>query len=223
VEAAGIEESLRALPGFALDEVGYGLKRPLDILLAVVGLVLTIPITALIFIAIKLDDGGPVLYSQERWGRWGRSFRLLKFRTMIPSSDAEYGILQAAEHDGRVTRVGKVLRAMGLDELPQLVNVLRGEMSVVGPRALALAEVVRISGEMVSYDTVPGFTQRMMVRPGITSPATIYRHKDVNPLVKFADDVRYVKAQSLWLDLRLIAISLWVSFRGRWEARESKL
>jgi lipopolysaccharide/colanic/teichoic acid biosynthesis glycosyltransferase len=201
----------------------YALKRPLDLLLSSIGLVLTAPLVAIIAVAIKLEDGGPIIYSQERWGREGRPFRLLKFRTMVSSANADLGIVQAAPRDERISTVGRVLRAAGLDELPQLVNVLRGDMSIVGPRALALAEVVNVSGQLVHYDRLPGFAERMHVRPGITSPATVYMHKDVEPTVKFSDDIAYVRQQTLWLDLRLIAISLWVSLRGKWEVRESKL
>src|SRR5688572_10021917 len=93
-------------------------------------------------IAIKLDDGGPVFYRQKRWGRGGRVFQLVKFRTMQADSDAQFGITQVTEGDKRITRVGRLLRATGVDELPQFLNIMRGEMSFVGPRALAVGEAL---------------------------------------------------------------------------------
>ena len=197
-------------------------KRLLDVFLAAVGLILSAPLWVLISVAIKLEDGGPVLYSQERWGRAGVRFRLHKFRTMV-ESDETLGIRQALEGDERVTRVGRALRASGMDELPQLVNILIGDMSMVGPRALAFAELVSNSeGELVTYESVPGFTERLSVRPGLTGLATVYMHKDAQPLTKFRCDVRYIEEQSFWLDVRLIFISLWISLRGKWEQRGPK-
>src|SRR4030067_2936991 len=112
------------------------LKRPLDVTLSSLMLVLSAPVSLLIALAIKLEDGGPVFYRQERWGRGGARFKAFKFRTMVPHSDRVFGIKQATENDARITRVGRVLRAMGLDELPQMISIFRGEMSFVGPRAL---------------------------------------------------------------------------------------
>jgi lipopolysaccharide/colanic/teichoic acid biosynthesis glycosyltransferase len=224
--APAIAELVGPPIGPAIETVArtYALKRSLDVGMALIGLALTLPILAIIALAIKLSDGGPVIYSQVRWGRGGRTFRLFKFRTMVADSDEAFGIRQAAVLDERVTGLGRVLRAMGLDELPQLVNVLRGNMSVVGPRALAQSElVVDGSGRLVTYETVPGFAQRLSVTPGITSPATIYMDKDVDPITKFAYDVRYVQEQSLWLDLKLVALSMWISLRGKWETRDKKL
>lgn len=200
------------------------LKYPLDVALALVMLILGSPILVAIMLAIKREDGGPILYTQERWGWGGRKFRVYKFRTMIPDSDTKYGIRQATADDHRVTRMGKRLRAMGLDELPQLVNILKGEMSFVGPRALAIGEVVKDrTGHRIAVEQVPGFCERLAVRPGLTSLATIYLPKDTSPRRKFAYDLVYVRRQSLVLDLQLIALSFSISFRGKWEARDRKV
>ncbi len=200
------------------------LKSPLDLVLALTMLLVGSPVLLLITLLIKREDGGPVLYKQDRWGRGGKTFRVYKFRTMVPDSDEKYGIRQARNNDDRITRIGKTLRAMGLDELPQLLNILKGEMSFVGPRALAIGEIVNDGkGNLVTVENVAGFYTRLAVRPGLTSLATIYLPKDAPPRKKFAYDLVYVKHQSLALDARLIALSFWISFRGKWETRARKV
>jgi lipopolysaccharide/colanic/teichoic acid biosynthesis glycosyltransferase len=199
------------------------LKRPLDISLSILMMIPSIPVSLPIALAIKLEDGGPVFYRQERWGRGGSRFKAFKFRTMVPTSDQEFGLKQAAENDPRITKVGGVLRAMGLDELPQLLNIFRGEMSFVGPRSLAVGEIVKDeNGCMVKYEDIPGFMERLRARPGLTGLATIYIPKDSSPRHKFRYDLLYIRRQSFGLDLRLIALSFWVSFRGKWETRGKK-
>lgn len=200
------------------------LKYPLDVALASIMLIVGSPILLLIALLIQREDGGPILYKQDRWGVGGKKFRVYKFRTMVPHSDAVYGIRQATHDDERITRAGKALRAMGLDELPQLLNILKGEMSFVGPRALAIGELVDDgSGNMLTVEQVPGFYERLAVRPGLTGLATIFLPKDAPPRKKFAYDLIYVRNQSLVLDLRLIALSFWISFRGKWETRAQKV
>jgi len=199
------------------------LKRPLDIILSTFMLILSMPVSLLIALAIKLEDGGSILYGQERWGRNGSHFRAYKFRTMAANSDQEFGIKQASQNDPRISRVGLVLRSMGLDELPQLFHIFRGEMSFVGPRSLAVGEIVKDgNGNVVEYEDVPYFHERLSVRPGLTGLATVYLPKDVPPLRKFRYDLLYIRKQSLWLDLRLIVLSFWISFRGKWETRGKK-
>ncbi len=200
------------------------LKRPLDVALSFIMMVLSLPVSIPIALAIKLEDGGPVFYRQERWGRNGTRFRAYKFRTMVPDSDKKFGIRQAAENDPRITRVGRLLRAMGLDELPQIINIFSGDMSFVGPRSLAVGEIVRDEdGNTVDYEDVPGFRERLQVRPGLTCLAVIYIPKDSAPRRKFQYDLLYIKRQSFGLDLRLITLSFWISFRGRWETRGRKV
>ena len=200
------------------------LKRAIDVTLSVIMLVATFPLFALVSLAIWLEDRGPVLYRQERWGMGTRPFTLLKFRSMVQDADQGGPPLQASEEDERLTRVGRALRRFGLDELPQLVNILKGDMSFVGPRALAVGEVVEDwDGRPVNYPAFPGFRQRLAVRPGLTGVATIYLPKDATPMEKFQQDVAYVAQQSVWLDLKLIALSFWISVRGKWETRSSKI
>lgn len=200
------------------------LKRPLDFTLASIMLLCSAPVSLLIAAAIKLEDGGPVFYRQERWGRGGKRFRVYKFRTMAPDSDQKFGVQQAKQNDDRITRVGRRLRAMGLDELPQLISIWRGDMSFVGPRALAVGELIQDgAGNYVTYDHTRGFAERLAVRPGLTSLATIYIPKDAPPRRKFRYDLLYIRRQSFWLDVRLIALSFWISFRGKWETRDGKV
>ena len=200
------------------------LKRPLDIVLSCFMLILSVPVLIPIVLAIKLEDGGSIFYRQERWGKDGRRFWVYKFRTMVTDSDQNYGIKQARENDRRVTRVGRILRAMGLDELPQIFNILLGQMSFVGPRSLAVGEIVEDEqGRALAYETVPGFWERLMVRPGLTGLATIYIPKDATPRRKFRYDLLYIRKQSFLLDLRLIVLTFWISFRGKWESRGKKV
>ena len=200
------------------------LKRPLDLVLSVFMMILAIPVFIPIALAVKLEDGGPIFYRQERWGQNGKHFRAYKFRTMLPNADQEFGIKQASENDRRITRVGGILRAMGLDELPQMINIFLGDMSFVGPRSLAVGEIVEDDrGRVIQYEDVPGFWERLSVRPGLTGLATIYIPKDVTPRRKFRYDLLYIRKQSFLLDLRLILLSFWISFRGKWESRGQKL
>jgi len=200
------------------------LKRPFDFVLASLGLLFSAPLWPLIALAIKLDDVGPVFYEHDRWGRDRRIIRVRKFRTMVAGADEKFGQVQAAASDPRVTRVGLVLRRMGLDELPQLLSIWKGEMSLVGPRALAVGETYRDrNGIVVRYEDVEGFDERLRVRPGLTGLATISLPKDAHPRERFAVDVQYVRGPSLLLDAKLVLLSLWISFRGRWEERGAKL
>ncbi|HET8578008.1 MAG TPA: sugar transferase, partial [Methylomirabilota bacterium] len=199
------------------------LKRPFDLALSGLGLLGSLPLWALFAVLIKLDDGGPVFYGQVRVGRGGRRFRSWKFRSMIPDSDRRFGPLQAAEGDARITRVGRLLRATAMDELPQLWNIFVGDMSFVGPRALAPSEIEReSSAEAVPLEKVAGYEARHRVRPGLTGIAQIYARRDLPRRQKFRLDLLYIRKQSFWLDLRLIALSFWITFRGKWEARGRK-
>jgi len=198
-------------------------KRLFDVALASVGLLLSAPVWALIAVAIKLDDGGPVFYGQERVGKGGRRFRSWKFRSMVPNSDQLFGRLQAGERDARVTRVGRVVRAMALDELPQLWNIFKGDMSFVGPRAL-LPDEMELRGPRVSIplEKIPGYGVRQQVRPGLTGIAQVYAPRDIPRRHKFKLDRLYVEKESFWLDLKLVALSFWITFRGKWEHRGRK-
>ena len=198
------------------------MKRALDGLLASSGILASLPLWAAIATAVKLEDGGPVFFTQERVGLEGRTFTALKFRSMKPDAEAGLGAVQAVDDDRRVTRVGRVLRATAMDELPQLWNILRGDMSFVGPRALRPGEIEGGETEYVPLEAVPGYSRRVTVRPGLTGIAQIYAARDLPRRLKFRYDSLYIKRQSLWLDLRLILLSFWISYQGTWEAKGRK-
>jgi lipopolysaccharide/colanic/teichoic acid biosynthesis glycosyltransferase len=198
------------------------MKRLFDGALALIGLTLSAPLWLLFASAIKLEDGGPVFYTQERVGRGGRAFRALKFRSMRQDAEAATGPLQARHGDARITRVGRIMRATAMDELPQLWNILLGDMSFVGPRALRPGEIEIEGNEPVALEAVPGYMQRIAVRPGLTGIAQVYAARDVSRRHKFRYDALYIRRQSLWLDVRLILLSFWISFRGTWEFRGRK-
>jgi len=199
-------------------------KRCLDVSLSALGLLVSVPLSAIIAIAIKIGDGGPIFYGQARVGRHGRLFKSWKFRSMVPDSDTRFGPLQASHGDARITPVGRLLRATALDELPQLWNILRGDMSFVGPRALMPEEIeVNGAGEVVPLEKIPGYEARHRVAPGLTGIAQIYADRDIPRRHKFRYDCLYIRRQSFLLDLWLIVASFWITFRGKWEHRGDKL
>ena len=199
------------------------LKRAFDIALSGGGLIASAPLWAFFAAAIKAEDGGPIFFRQERVGLNGRSFMALKFRSMRPDAEAGVGAVQATEGDPRVTRIGRLMRATAMDELPQLVNILRGDMSFVGPRALRPGEIeAGANGVLERLEDVPGFATRIQVRPGLTGIAQVYAPRDVPRRHKFRYDRIYVRRPSFWLDVRLILVSFWISVHGTWEARGRK-
>jgi lipopolysaccharide/colanic/teichoic acid biosynthesis glycosyltransferase len=199
-------------------------KRAFDLTLSGLGLLVSAPVWLLIGIAVKLEDGGSVFFPQERVGQGGRVFRALKFRSMVMNAEALTGALQASEHDPRVTRIGRLLRATAMDELPQLWNIFRGDMSFVGPRPLRPGEIeVGTGGELVRLEEIEGYEERHRLRPGLTGVAQIYAPRDIPRAEKFRLDRVYVENASFWYDLKLVAISFWITFRGRWEVRGDKV
>jgi lipopolysaccharide/colanic/teichoic acid biosynthesis glycosyltransferase len=207
----------------AVTPIPFG-KRLLDIALSGVGLALSSPLWLALSMAVKLEDNGPVFYSQDRVGEGGRVFRAWKFRSMIPDAEKHVGAVQATENDPRVTRVGRLMRATAMDELPQLWNIFIGDMSFVGPRALRPGEIeVLGSGRVEALEDVPGHRDRCRVRPGLTGIAQIYAPRDIPRRRKFRYDKVYIARQSFGLDVRLILLSFWITFRGRWEDRSAKI
>jgi lipopolysaccharide/colanic/teichoic acid biosynthesis glycosyltransferase len=197
-------------------------KRVFDAALAFAGLVISLPLGILLAAAIKLEDGGPVFFAQDRVGRDGRVFRALKFRSMQVDAERTTGPLQARAGDSRITHVGRVMRATAMDELPQLWNIFRGDMSFVGPRALRPGEIELEGGNPVPLEAVPGYAARIIVRPGLTGVAQVYAPRDISRRSKFRYDRLYIRRRSFALDLRLILLSFWISFRGTWESRDRK-
>ena len=198
-------------------------KRLLDVALAGTGLIVSLPLWLIIAGLIKLEDRGALFFSQERVGQDGHHFHAFKFRSMVPDAERVSGPVQSGENDPRVTRIGRLLRATAMDELPQLWNIFCGDMSFVGPRALRPGEIeINGSGSVERLEEVPGFAARCAVRPGLTGVAQIYASRDVVRRQKFRYDRIYIRRQSFWLDLRLILLSFWITFRGTWETRGRK-
>jgi len=200
------------------------LKRPFDIALAGFGLILSSPLWFVIALLIWFDDRGPVFYGQGRIGKNGRVFTALKFRSMIKNAERELGPQQACEQDPRVTGIGKLLRATAMDELPQLINIFKGDMSFVGPRALRPEEIeVAGDGTPVKLEDLRGYNRRHSIRPGLTGVAQIFLPTDALRRRKFRYDLFYIRRMSFGLDLRLIVLSFWITFRAKWESREGKI
>ena len=193
--------------------VGDGYKRAFDLTILAVSLVVFSPIwivlCAAILLAIWLDDRGPLLYAQRRVGRRGREFTAFKFRTMLDDAEKLTGPVWAAGHDPRTTRVGRVLRPLHLDEMPQLFNILRGDMSLVGPRPERPELVRRFVEE------VPEFSSRLRVLPGLTGLAQVRGRYDLHPWHKLKYDNLYIKCISPLLDLKLLALTVVVVLIGR--------
>jgi len=200
------------------------MKRLFDIFLSSFGLILSSPLWLLFSLAIKIEDRGPIFYFQERVGKRGRIFRAIKFRSMIKDAEKHTGPVQAIEHDPRVTRVGKILRATAMDELPQLINILKGDMSFVGPRALR-PEGKEVYGnpEKRKIEDIPRYKKRLIVRPGLTGLAQVYLSTDAPRPKKFRYDIVYINRRTFLLDLKLILFSFIITFRGKWESREKKI
>jgi lipopolysaccharide/colanic/teichoic acid biosynthesis glycosyltransferase len=199
-------------------------KRALDVCLSGIGLLVSSPIWLLVAAIIRLEDGGAVFYRQERVGQGGRTFDALKFRSMRPDAESAGRAVQATRNDPRVTRIGRIMRATALDELPQLWNIFVGDMSFVGPRALRPQEVeTNGTGELLTIDEIPGGRERHRVKPGLTGIAQIFAPRDITRRNKFRYDRVYIRRQGFWFDVRLILLSFWITARGKWEDTGSKL
>ena len=180
-------------------------KRALDLFCASVGLVICSPLMLATAIAIKLDDGGSVFYKQKRMTRGDKVFEIYKFRTMREAAAAvEYS---AVKDDDRITRVGAVLRRFRIDELPQLINILVGDMSVVGPRPEMLTNFNKY------VENMPEYQYRCRVKAGLTGYAQISRKYNTSPRDKLMMDISYIEEYSLWLDIKLILKTLTVFFK----------
>ena len=189
-------------------------KRATDLALGTVLLLLALPLMGAIAVAIRFDTAGPALFRQTRRGLNDRPFAILKFRTMVYVPGPELAVPQARRRDPRVTRVGRILRRTSLDELPQLFNVLKGEMSLVGPRPHALAHDVRYGA------LIAGYAERHPVPPGITGWAQVNGHRgETDTLEKMQSrvdhDLAYVARRSLRLDLRILLLTVRTIWRDR--------
>lgn len=182
------------------------MKRIFDVVLSVVLLLLLMPLVLIVAIAIKLDSAGSVLYRQERAGRYGKPFMMYKFRSMVSNAD-QMGAYYTAPGDARVTKVGKYLRKTSVDEIPQLINVLKGDMSLVGPRPDVMAQQDCYTNEEWAH--------RHAVRPGITGLAQATVRSEATMDQRKALDLEYVDRSTLLLDLQIILKTIvQVFFKG---------
>lgn len=172
-------------------------KRALDIIISLIVLTTGFPLMLLVGVAIKVDSIGPIIYKQKRLGKDGKQFTLYKFRSMKVDAES-IGAKWAEKNDERVTRVGSVIRKIRLDELPQLINILHGDMSIVGPRperGVFYEEFEKV---------IPGFKQRLYVKPGLTGWAQVNGGYELRPDEKILYDLEYINNQSLYLDFKCI-------------------
>lgn len=177
------------------------LKRGLDLLVSGAGLALLSPFFLAVGAAIRLTDGGPVFYQQTRLTKGGAEFQIYKFRTMVQDAEKESGARLASDHDDRILPVGRFLRSTRLDELPQLLNIWKGEMSLVGPRP----ERPELASEIERE--IPEFRQRLKVKAGLTGYAQVYGKYNTTSYDKLKLDLYYIRKYSFWLDLKLILMT----------------
>ncbi len=189
-------------------------KRLFDLVLASSGFAFFLPLWILISVAIYLEDGRPILFIQNRVGKDGREFRSYKFRTIYRRYDDEMAqavAVHAADH--RVMRVGKLLRKTALNELPQLLNILRGDMSFVGPRPEPPEFIAAYEKEVPNLGQI-----RYQIRPGLTGIAQVFGPHNMAPRNKLRYDLLYMRKRSIWLDIKLIGMSVWNTISAKWDA-----
>jgi len=198
--------------GFTKSIYHHVVKTVMDLSFSFFGLIILLPVMALIALAIKLDSSGPVFYQQERVGENGKSFMLLKFRSMREGAEKETGPVWAEENDGRMTRVGKIIRKIRLDEIAQMLNILRGDMSFVGPRPERPHFVEHLKNE------IPFYEKRHAVKPGITGWAQVeypYGASKKDALEKLKYDLYYLKNMSVFFDFVIIFRTVRIVLFGR--------
>lgn len=212
--------NVRHPAGFPFVERNFSLqlkaKRMFDISVSAIALLVFLPLFLVIALLIKLDDGGPVLFRQIRWGLHGRKITIYKFRSMRVDLCDPTGVQQTVKGDSRVTGIGTVLRKTNIDELPQLLNVLKGDMSLVGPRCHAVN--MRAAGRLYE-ELVPEYHHRHVMRPGITGLAQMRgwrgpTERSLDARARIASDIYYVRNFSLWLDLKILFSTLLSELRG---------
>jgi exopolysaccharide biosynthesis polyprenyl glycosylphosphotransferase len=182
-------------------------QRCLDIVLTLIGLIIGLPLILIFSIFIKLEDNGPVMYKQERLGKGGKRFYIYKLRSM--RIDAEkYGAQWAEQDDPRVTNIGKFIRKTRIDELPQLFNILKGDMSIVGPRPERPEFTKQFNEE------IPGFVNRLAVKPGLTGWAQVNGGYEISPEEKLTEDMFYIRNRSILLDIKILFKTVKVILTG---------
>lgn len=198
---------LRLIKGNGLTLEQRFMKRVMDIALCSIAMIIAAPIMLVVAIAIKLEDGGPVFFTQKRATIDGKTFNILKFRSMIVDAEKFGEVIPATDRDPRITKVGNVIRATRIDELPQILNILKGEMSIVGPRPERVEHVEKYSKD------VPEFAYRLKVKGGLTGYAQIYGKYNTSAYDKLRLDLMYIEKYSLLLDIKLILMTLQIMLR----------
>jgi lipopolysaccharide/colanic/teichoic acid biosynthesis glycosyltransferase len=199
----------------------YKLKRVLDISMIIGGLVFPLlwPFWMIVIFVIPLliwlEDRGPIFYSQDRIGKDKKIFKVIKFRTMVPDAEKITGAVWSTKNDPRITRIGQLLRRTALDEIPQIINIVKGDMSFVGPRAERPELHEKFARE------IPDFDKRLKVIPGLSGLAQIKGSYDLSPKEKLKFDLEYSNKMSLLFDLRIIFISVINSLSARWDQPEN--
>lgn len=196
------------------------MKRSLDIILSSIGLIASFPIWVLSSIAIIMDSGSPLFIEQERVGKNGDIFRILKFRTMDKNAHRESPVNHIGEREKHITRIGKILRVTAMDELPQLLSIFIGYMSFVGPRPIHPEETALNGSKYKKLSDVVDFDKRCSIKPGLTGIAQVFAPKDMAIEKKIKYDLIYIKRQCFMLDVKLILISCLVTLRGKWELND---
>jgi len=179
----------------------------LDLIVALIGLIITLPVILLVGILIKIEDNGPVFYKQERMGKDGKHFWIYKLRSM--KIDAEkYGMQWAEKDDTRITKIGKFIRKTRIDELPQLINIINGDMKLIGPRP------ERPELTMQFNEVTPGFINRLVVKPGMTGWAQVNGGYDISHEEKLELDIYYINNRSMWMDIQILCQTIRVVLTG---------
>ena len=182
------------------------IKRVMDIIISLLVLVITSPIMLIVAAAIRLYDGGPAFFTQERCTKDGKVFKIHKFRSMIVNAEKEGKAIPATEHDPRITPIGKIIRKTRIDELPQMIDILQGNMSVVGPRPERVEHVKAYTEE------IPEFSYRLKVKGGLTGYAQIYGKYNTTAYDKLKLDLMYIQNYSVLMDIRLIFMTIKIMF-----------
>ncbi|PZC45904.1 MAG: Sugar transferase involved in LPS biosynthesis (colanic, teichoic acid) [Chloroflexi bacterium] len=193
-------------------------KRTFDLVVLITSHLVMAPLWLLLWtvipLLIKIGDGGPVFYSQYRAGKYNKPFLYRKFRTMVPNAE-NIGLVWTTSNDPRITPIGKFLRKTAMDELPGVLSIWLGDMSLVGPRALPCREQEILEKEIKNFD------DRLKVAPGLTGLSQVYNKEDENNL-KLRLDIQYIETMTVVLDIKLILISVKNTILARWDGRDGK-
>lgn len=183
-------------------------KRVLDIISSLLGLIIGLPIMMIVAIFIKIEDRGPIFYTQERLGKDEKKFLVYKMRSMRIDAEKHGGAQWAQKDDPRITKIGKFIRKTRIDEIPQLFNILKGDMSLIGPRPERPELTYEFNKE------IPGFIDRLCIKPGLTGLAQVNGGYDISPKDKLKWDLIYIKNRSIFLDISIILKTVGVVFTG---------